>query len=269
MFLDAIQQSPGLKTLAPPFPPPAADADADALIPSWGRYYRARRRASEHLIHGLTHKPSSSRAGVLLTDFAIGAAIGAVAAVAAVAVIACAIAVAVGLTVDVVSGVVIDAAIRVAVVCMRGGARLAASFVASLLAGAARVRKGKKAPGLPHCLVVLESGTVVLTMVCFIVYASRGKEKIAETTAVVPVRAPSPRRSFAPRYIFGSTQARQQSSGLRPLRLAASAGVRMGGGSTAAQKYSDWKKDKGVTVFATIALEQWKQRVTSRIRRRS
>lgn len=141
MFLDAIQQSPGLRTLAPPFPLP--DADADALIPSWGRYYRARRRASEHLIHGLTHKPSSSRAGVLLTDFAIGAAIGAVAAVAAVAVIACAIAVVVGLTVDVVSGVVIDAAIRVAVVGMRGGARLAASFVASLLAGAARVRKGK------------------------------------------------------------------------------------------------------------------------------
>lgn len=145
MFLDAIQQSPGLRTLAPPFPPPARDADADpdALIPSWGRYYRARRRASEHLIHGLTHKPSSSRAGVLLTDFAIGAAIGAVAAVAAAAVIACAVAVAVGLTVDVVSGVVIDAAIRVAVVCMRGGARLAASLVASLLAGAARVRKGK------------------------------------------------------------------------------------------------------------------------------
>lgn len=141
MFLDAIQQSPGLRTLAPPFP--SSDADTDALIPSWGRYYRARRRASEHLIHGLTHKPSSSRAGVLLTDFAIGAAIGAVAAVAAVAVIACAIAVVVGLTVDVVSGVVIDAAIRVAVVCMRGGARLAASFVASLLAGAARVRKGK------------------------------------------------------------------------------------------------------------------------------
>lgn len=149
MFLDAIQQSPGLRTLAPPFPQqthPDADAGAaenNALIPSWGRYYRARRRASEHLIHGLTHKPSSSRAGVLLTDFAIGAAIGAVAAVAAVAVIACAIAVAAGLTLDVVSGVVIDAAIRVAVVCMRGGARLAASFVASLLAGAARVRKGE------------------------------------------------------------------------------------------------------------------------------
>lgn len=147
MFLDAIQQSPGLRTLAPPFPQPHPDADAgaenNALIPSWGRYYRARRRASEHLIHGLTHKPSSSRAGVLLTDFAIGAAIGAVAAVAAVAVIACAIAVAAGLTLDVVSGVVIDAAIRVAVVCMRGGARLAASFVASLLAGAARVRKGE------------------------------------------------------------------------------------------------------------------------------
>lgn len=146
MFLDAIQQSPGLRTLAPPFPQqqPDADTDADsALIPSWGRYYRARRRASEHLIHGLTHKPSSSRAGVLLTDFAIGAAIGAAAAVAAVAVIACAIAVAAGLTLDVVSGVVIDAAIRVAVVCMRGGARLSASFVASLLARAARVRKGE------------------------------------------------------------------------------------------------------------------------------
>lgn len=142
MFLDAIQQAPGLSTLTPAFPQSDAAA-ADALIPSWGRYYRARRRASEHLIHGLTHKPSSSRAGVLLTDFAIGAAIGAIAAVAAVAVIACAIAVVVGLTVDVVSGVMIDAAIRIAVVCMRGGARLAASFVASLLAGAARVRRGK------------------------------------------------------------------------------------------------------------------------------
>ncbi|KAG6356369.1 hypothetical protein INS49_015757 [Diaporthe citri] len=256
MFLDAIQQSPGLRTLAPPFhqqtqPDADADADADAyayadsaLIPSWGRYYRARRRASEHLIHGLTHKPSSSRAGVLLTDFAIGAAIGAVAAVAAVAVIACAIAVAAGLTLDVVSGVVIDAAIRVAVVCMRGGARLAASFVASLLAGAARVRK---------------------------VYASRGQKQTIETSAVVlPARSTTPpRRSFAPWYVFGSTQARQPSTGLRPLRLAASAGVRLGGGSPAAQRYSDWKKDKGVSVFATIALEQWKQRVTSRIRRRS
>ncbi|KAK7714719.1 hypothetical protein SLS63_011609 [Diaporthe eres] len=251
MFLDAIQQSPGLRTLAPPFPQhqpdPDADADADsALIPSWGRYYRARRRASEHLIHGLTHKPSSSRAGVLLTDFAIGAAIGAVAAVAAVAVIACAIAVAAGLTLDVVSGVVIDAAIRVAVACMRGGARLAASFVASLLAGAARVRK---------------------------VYASRAKKQTTDDTGAValPARATAaPRRSFAaPRYIFGSTQARQPGSGLRPLRLAASAGVRLGGGSPAAQRYSDWKKDKGVAVFATIALEQWKQRVTSRIRRRS
>lgn len=161
MFLDAIQQSPGLRTLAPPFPQPPSDADADAnaLIPSWGRYYRARRRASEHLIHGLTHKPSSSRAGVLLTDFAIGAAIGAVAAVAAVAVIACAIAVVVGLTVDVVSGVVIDAAIRIAVVCMRGGARFAAKFVASLLAGAARVRKGESdscyCPALEEVMVVL------------------------------------------------------------------------------------------------------------------
>ncbi|KAH8755649.1 hypothetical protein F5883DRAFT_649744 [Diaporthe sp. PMI_573] len=245
MFLDAIQQSPGLRTLGPPFlQPPDADTDANALIPSWGRYYRARRRASEHLIHGLTHKPSSSRAGVLLTDFAIGAAIGAVAAVAAVAVIACAIAVVVGLTVDVVSGVVIDAAIRIAVVCMRGGARFGAKFVASLLAGAARVRR---------------------------VYASWGKEQIIDNTiAVVPVRsAAAPRRSFAPpRYIFGSTQARQASTGLRPLRLAASAGVRLGGSPTA-QRYSDWKKDKGVTVFATIALEQWKQRVTSRMRRRS
>ena len=142
MFLDAIQQAPGLRTLAPPFPPPP-DADPDALIPSWGRYYHARRRASEHLIHGLTHKPSSSRSGVLLADFAMCAAIGAVAAVAAVAVIACATVVVAGLTVDVISGIVIDAAIRVAVVCMRGGARLAASFVATLLAAAARVRKGK------------------------------------------------------------------------------------------------------------------------------
>lgn len=161
MFLDAIQQSPGLRTLAPPFPQPSdADADANALIPSWGRYYRARRRASEHLIHGLTHKPSSSRAGVLLTDFAIGAAIGAVAAVAAVAVIACAIAVVVGLTVDVVSGVVIDAVIRISVVCMRGGARFAAKFVASLLAGAARVRKGES--GSSHPLAFQEV-MVVLT----------------------------------------------------------------------------------------------------------
>lgn len=145
MFLDAIQQSPGLRNFPTPFPQSlnTRDADANALIPSWGRYYRARRRASEHLIHGLTHKPSSSRAGVLVTDFAIGAAIGAVAAVAAVAVIACAIAVVVGLTVDVVSGVVIDAAIRIAVVCMRGGARLATKFVASLLGGAASLRKGK------------------------------------------------------------------------------------------------------------------------------
>lgn len=150
MFLDAIQQSPGLRTLAPPFPQSETDADANALIPSWGRYYRARRRASEHLIHGLTHKPSSSRAGVLVTDFAIGAAIGGVAAVAAVAVIACAIAVVVGLTVDVVSGVVIDAAIRIAVVCMRSGARFAAKSVASLLVGAARVRKGKPTRFIPH-----------------------------------------------------------------------------------------------------------------------
>lgn len=146
MFLDAIQQAPGLSTLSTPFP----QSEADALIPSWGRYYRARRRASEHLIHGLTHKPSSSRAGILLTDFAIGAAIGAVAAVAAVAVIACAIAVVAGLTIDVVSGVIIDAAIRLAVICMRGGARLAASFVASLLVGAARVRKCKTSLSLFH-----------------------------------------------------------------------------------------------------------------------
>lgn len=152
MFLDAIQQFPGLRTFSNPFPPQsinAIDADANALIPSWGRYYRARRRASEHLIHGLTHKPSSSRAGVLLTDFAIGAAIGAVAAVAAVAVIACAIAVVVGLTIDVVSGVVIDAALRIAVLCMRGGARLAAKFVASLLGGAASVRKGESQASYP------------------------------------------------------------------------------------------------------------------------
>lgn len=110
----------------------------------------------------------------------------------------------------------------------------------------------------------------VLTKVLISVYASRGQKQTADdsTSAVVPIRGPAPRRSFAPRYIFGSTQARQQSSGLRPLRLAASAGVRLGG-SPAAQRYSDWKKDKGVTVFATIALEQWKQRVTSRIRRRS
>ncbi|KAI3394140.1 hypothetical protein diail_3193 [Diaporthe ilicicola] len=238
MFLDAIQQAPGLSTFAPPFA--QSDAAADALIPSWGRYYRARRRASEHLIHGLTHKPSSSRAGVLLTDFAIGTAIGALAAVAAVAVIACAFAVAVGLTVDVVSGVMIDAAIRVAVVCMRGGARLAASFVASLLAGAARVRR---------------------------VYASRSQEQSVETRVGIPVQSTMTRRSFAPQYIFGSIQSRQQKSGLRPLRLAASASVRLGS-SSAAQKYSDWKKDKGVTVFATIALEQWKQRVSSRIRSR-
>lgn len=101
-------------------------------------------------------------------------------------------------------------------------------------------------------------------------YASRGQKQTIDTSAVVlPARSTAPRRSFAPpRYIFGSTQARQPSSGLRPLRLAASAGVRLGG-SPAAQRYSDWKKDKGVTVFATIALEQWKQRVTSRIRRRS
>lgn len=157
MFLDAIQQSPSLRTLGPPFQQLSditdADANANALIPSWGRYYRARRRASEHLIHGLTHKPSSSRAGVLATDFAIGAAIGAIAAVAAVAVIACAIAVVVGLTVDVVSGIVIDAAIRIAVVCMRCGARFAAKFVASLLGGAARVHKGESEVSdrpLPH-----------------------------------------------------------------------------------------------------------------------
>jgi hypothetical protein len=158
MFLYAMQQPPRLRTLGSlPFPQPSqsdADTDTNALIPSWGRYYRARRRASEHLIHGLTHKPSSSRAGVLLTDFAIGAAIGAVAAVAAVAVIACATAVVAGLAVDVVSGVVIDAAICIAVACMRSGARWAAKFVASLLAGASRVRKGKQAqhdaPSDPH-----------------------------------------------------------------------------------------------------------------------
>ncbi|KAG8160798.1 hypothetical protein KVR01_009062 [Diaporthe batatas] len=243
MFLDAINQAPGLRTFSTPFPQPinAIDADPNALIPTWGRYYRARRRASEHLIHGLTHKPSSSRAGVLLTDFAIGAGIGAVAAVAAVAVIACGIAVVVGLTIDVVTGVVIDAAIRIAVVCMRAGARLAAKFVASLLGGAASVRKEQSIDNT--CAAVVPASS---------------------TVTVVPV----PRRSFAPRYIFGSTQARSGKSGLRPLRLAASAGVRLGG-SPAAQRYSDWKKDKGVTVFATIALEQWKQRVTSRIRRRS
>ncbi|POS73358.1 hypothetical protein DHEL01_v208249 [Diaporthe helianthi] len=246
MLLDAIQQAPGLRTLTAPFPPfPNApnNTDPNALIPSWGRYYHARRRASEHLIHGLTHKPSSTRAGVLLTHFAIGAAIGAVAAVAAVAVVACASAVVLGLTVDIVSGIVIDAAIRIAVLCMRGGARLAAKFVASLLGGAASIRQ---------------------------VYASWGKEQtIHNTSSVVPARSTVvPRRSHAPRYIFGSTQARQGSSGLRPLWLAASAGVRLGG-SPVAQRYSDWKKDKGVTVFATIALEQWKQRVTSRIRRRS